>query len=428
MVKKRSLTQRREPGRQPGWAVIRPPTLGKVTVPQIDRRQALKLFAALGAAGFAAACASEDGADNEPQLSDDPVRIGLVTPQTGPLKVIGDDLVNGFQLYLALNQNRLGGHPVQLVTADEGADAKSAKAAIESLLQQGVIAMTGVANSASLGDVRDTIEGATVPLIATNGVPDSLQGVLYIWSASFVNSDPSQALGGYLTGAVPRSGKVAVIAPQDDAGQGAVDKFRQTFGPTDARLTAPIWTAASVAPPRDFFQTSLGQLRTNGAGTVYAFYTGPAAVEFVKQFRAEGLDATIYAPGGFTEGSALTDMGDEARGIFTVMNYSADLNNAANRLFTTAYRREHDLLPSASAMASYDAAQVLDRAIRLSGGRPTPQQVNLMLGRVGQIDSPRGTWQFNQPRTPQQKWYLREVRQDGQVLSNVLLSELATLG
>ncbi|GAA4453654.1 ABC transporter substrate-binding protein [Phytohabitans houttuyneae] len=398
-------------------------------MPQIDRRQALKLFAALGAAGFAAACASDESADNEPQLSDDPVRIGLVAPQTGPLKVIGDELVNGFQLYLQLNQNRLGGHPVQLVTADEGADAKSAKAAVESLLQQGALALTGVANSASLAGMRDTIEGATVPLLATNGVPGTLQGVLYIWSASFVDSDPSQALGGYLTGIVPASQRVAVIAPTDDTGRDAVDKFRQTFGATDARLIETFWTQATTAPGKDFFRPTLGQLKTSGADVVYAFYTGPAAVEFVKQYRSEGLDATVYAPGGFTEGTAIEDMGDEAaQGIYTAMNYSADLNNAANRLFATAYQREHDLLPSASAMASYDAAQVLDRAIRLCRGRPTAQQVNLMLGRVGQIDSPRGTWQFNQPRTPQQRWYLRQVRPDGQVMSNVLLSELATLG
>ncbi|MFC0532962.1 ABC transporter substrate-binding protein [Phytohabitans kaempferiae] len=397
-------------------------------MPQIDRRQALKLFAALGAAGFAAACASDDGADTEPETSDVPVRIGLIAPQTGPLKAIGDDLVNGFRLFLQLNQDRLGGHPVQLVTADEGADAKSAKAAVDSLLGQGVLALTGVANSAALTGIRDTVENATVPLIAANGVPESLKGVLYIWSDSFVDSDPSQALAGYLTGVVPSSDKLAVIAPTGQTGQDAVDMFRRTFGGTDARLTATIWTPPTITPGKDFFQTSLAELRSSGADVVYAFYTGPAAVEFVKQFRAEGIDATIYAPGGFTEGSAINDLGDEAQGIFTAMNYSADLNNAANRLFSTAYQREHDLLPSASAMASYDAAQVLDRAIRLCDGRPTPQQVNLMLGRVGQIDSPRGAWQFNQPRTPQQRWYLREVRHDGRVLSNVLLTELATLG
>lgn len=398
-------------------------------MPQIDRRQALKLFAALGAAGFAAACATDEGADNEPELSDDPVRIGLLAPQTGPLKVIGDDLVNGFQLYLQLNQNRLGGHPVQLVTADEGADAKSAKAAIESLIQQGALALTGMANSSSLASVRDTIEGATVPLIATNGVPGSLQGVLYIWSASFVDSDPSQALGSYLSSVVPTNQQVAIVAPTDDTGRDAVDKFRQTFGATDSRLIETFWTDTTTAPNKDFFRPTFAQLKGSGADVVYAFYTGPAAVEFVKQYRSEGLKATIYAPGGFTEGTAIEDMGPEAaQGIYTAMNYSADLNNAANRLFATAYQREHDQLPSASAMASYDAAQVLDRAIRLCRGRPTAQQINLMLGRVGQIDSPRGAWQFNQPRTPQQRWYLRQVRPDGQVMSNVLLSELATLG
>ncbi|GAA4678538.1 ABC transporter substrate-binding protein [Phytohabitans rumicis] len=394
----------------------------------LDRRQALKLFAALGAAGFAAACATDDDADADPQLSDEPVKIGLVAPQTGSLKVVGDDIVNGFQLYLALNQNRLGGHPVELVTADEGGDDKSAKAAIDSLLQQGVLALTGVANSTALGAVRDTIEGAKVPLIASNGVPSSLQGVLYIWSASFVDSDPSQALGSYLTGVMPSGDRLTVIAPNSETGQDAVDTFRQAFGPTDSRLTETLWTQPSATASKNFFQATLAQVDTLKPDAVYAFYSGPVAVEFVKQFRARGLDAKIYAPGFFTDGTVLTEMGDEAEGIFTAMNYSSDLNNAANRLFATAYRREHDVAPSASAMASYDSAQVLDRAIRLAGGRPTPQQVNLMLGRVGQIDSPRGTWQFNQPRTPQQKWYLREVRQDGQVLSNVLLSELATLG
>lgn len=395
---------------------------------QINRRQALKLLGALGAAGLAAACATDDAADTEPQVSDEPVKIGLVAPQTGALKVIGDDLTNGFQLYLELNQNRLGGHPVELVIADEGADEKSAKAAIDSLLQQGVLALTGVANSAALTAVRDTIEGAKVPLVAANGVPKSLQSVLYIWCSSYVDSEPSDALAGYLKRVMPAADKVAVVAPDHETGQEAVNSFRETFGTTDGRLGQTFWTSQAATADRDFFQAQFAQVQAASPAVVFAFYSGQTATEFVKQYRAKGLAAKIYAPGFFTEGTVLTDAGDEANGIFTAMNYSADLNNAANRLFATAYRRAHDITPSAAAMASYDAGQVLDKAIRLSGARPTSQQLNLMLGRVGQIDSPRGAWQLNQTRTPQQKWYLREVRRDGQVLSNVLINELATLG
>ena len=71
---------------------------------------------------------------------------------------------------------------------------------------------------------------------------------------------------------------------------------------------------------------------------------------------------------------------------------------------------------------------MIDKAVRLAGANPTPQAVNLAMGKIGLIDSPRGEWQFNQTRTPQQKWYLRQVRRDGPVLSNVVINELATLG
>ncbi|MFD0598218.1 hypothetical protein ACFQZ4_43050 [Catellatospora coxensis] len=56
------------------------------------------------------------------------------------------------------------------------------------------------------------------------------------------------------------------------------------------------------------------------------------------------------------------------------------------------------------------------------------QQVNTLLSNVGQVISPRGNWQFNQQRSPQQKWYLRKVEKDGPLLSNVVITDLSTLG
>ncbi len=86
------------------------------------------------------------------------------------------------------------------------------------------------------------------------------------------------------------------------------------------------------------------------------------------------------------------------------------------------------MLPSTYAMASYDAAAVLDKALALAAGDLAPQTINTALTDIGQIDSPRGAWQFNQTRTPLQRWYLRQVRREGQALSNALLGDLAMLG
>ncbi len=394
---------------------------------QMDRRQTLKLLAALGVTGLAAACGADDTDGGAEAVSDEPVRIGIVAPQSGPLKRIGEELVNGFRVYLDLNDGRLGGHPVDLVVVDEGDSTRSGKAAIDRLLAQGVLAVTGVASSSLLLTVRSRIEDAKVPLLAANGTPESLQGVIYIWCTSYVDDEPGEALGQYMARKVV--GKVAIVAPSFPPGQDAVNGFRQAFNPTDSRISEPvIWTTPNLAPPPGFFAEAIGEVQAMDAAAIYCYYAGPAAVAFVKELRAAGVQAQIYAPGLLTEGDVLAELDKEAEGIFTALNYSADLNNNANRRFAAAFRKAHGSSPSASAVASYDAAQVLDKAVRIAGEKPTPQDLNLAIGRVGQIDSPRGVWQFNQPRTPQQRWYLRQVRRDGQVLSNVTISELSTLG
>jgi branched-chain amino acid transport system substrate-binding protein len=209
-----------------------------------------------------------------------------------------------------------------------------------------------------------------------------------------------------------------------------IEAFREGFGAADGRLIPdPVFAGDEITPRAGYFRPAIERIRAANPAAVFCSFAGAAAIEFVREYRAAGLAPKVFGSGFLTEGNVLTDLDEEdATGIVTAMNYAADLPISANRLFTAAYRQAHSTSPTTYAMASYDAAQVLDKAIELAGENPSGQQVNLMIGRVGQIDSPRGIWQFNQTRTPQQKWYLREVRRDGQVLSNVLISELGTLG
>ncbi|MFC6019030.1 ABC transporter substrate-binding protein [Plantactinospora solaniradicis] len=399
---------------------------------QMDRRQALKILGALGATGLAAAC-SRQATTNESgeAVSDVPVRIGMITAQSGSYKPVGDEMVRGFQLYLDLNDQRLGGHPVELVIADEGETVESGKAALDGLIKQGVLALTGVVNSSVILGLRDAVEQAKVPLIGSNASPSTLQSVVYIWRTSYVNDEAGRALAPYMKDQIPANGRVAIVAPQYDAGQDAVQGFRQSFGESDERIAAPvIWTKYIAGKPaRNAYASEISQLMDLNPDAIYCYFYGDSAVEFLKRLHEAGYRKAIYAPGFLTEGTVLGQLKQqEARDIMTSLNYSADLNNAANRRFASAFRKAHGSAPTTYAMASYDAAQVLDKGIRIAGDDLDPLQLNLALGKVGQVDSPRGPWQFNQPRTPQQKWYLRRVQLDGRVLSNVMINELATLG
>ncbi|GII24895.1 ABC transporter substrate-binding protein [Planosporangium mesophilum] len=396
---------------------------------ELTRRQALRLLAALGVGGAAApilsACGIGSG-DRQSATTLDPVRIGLVVPQSGMYKTIGDELSRGFDLYLSLNNKSLGGRPANLITVDEGETAESGKAAVERLIkQEKVLALSGVASSATMAAVRDLVEASQTPLIGSNASPTTLQGVRYIWRTSFVNDEPGKALGRYVASKIG-NGSVALIAPDYQAGHDEIEGFLSTYG--DKVEGAPIYTPFTPTPTMNF-QPYLASIRNSRAKAVLCFFAGAQAVEFVKQYRQLNLPQDLYAPGFLTEGAVLRDQGSAAEKIYTSMNYSSDLDNDANRRFASAYQKAHNAAPTSYAMASYDAASVLDKAIAaVDGDTLTPQAVNLALGKIGSIDSPRGPWQFNQNRTPLQMWYLRQVRRDGGVLSNVVLTPLTTLG
>jgi branched-chain amino acid transport system substrate-binding protein len=396
----------------------------------VNRRHALGMLAGLGAAALTAACDSGRPGPGAPgAASGPPLQIGLVAPVGGALKAIGAELVNGFQLYLDEHSRQLGGYPIELLSVDEGATIDAGVQAISGLLDKKVLAIAGVANSALLAAAWTQLEKAKIPLLAANGIPESLQGASYIWSTSYADHEPGVALGPYVAGRAPKGRKVAVIAPHTTSGRDAVGGFRYSFGPNDKRLSEPvIWTPAETTGDRKQFRAAISTIMAMDAADVYCFYAGDAAVSLVKALRAAGSTATIYGPGGFTEGTVLEQLGEDAAGIITSGNYSADLSNEVNNRFATAYRRAHGIAPSAAAVGAYDAAAVIDKAIRITKRRPTSAELYFGLDQIGQIESPRGTWQFNMVRTPFQHWYRREVRRNGKDLANVTLEELTMLG
>jgi branched-chain amino acid transport system substrate-binding protein len=170
--------------------------------------------------------------------------------------------------------------------------------------------------------------------------------------------------------------------------------------------------------------------KTDGADIIFASYNGADALALVQAYRDSGLGIKLIGPGSLTESVDLRTVQWPAitsTNIYTDMYYAADLANQDNRQFVSSYFRTHGVQPSCYAMAAYDTASVLGKALRLVRGTPTGPDLNKAFGSVGQIESPRGAWMFNKDRGPQQRWYLRRLRSDGQVLGNLLDADLQVL-
>lgn len=164
-----------------------------------------------------------------------PVKIGLLVPQSGTYKALGDDMKQGFELYIKQHGGKLGGREVQTVIADEGETADSGKAAAEKLVKQDrVLAVSGVVSSATINGVKDLFETSKIPLVGSNASPTTLTGTKYIWRTSYVNDEPGKALGKYV--AEKAGGPVFLIAAGYQAGKDEVEGFKSTFLPAGGKL------------------------------------------------------------------------------------------------------------------------------------------------------------------------------------------------
>ncbi len=330
-----------------------------LATPHLDRRQVLRMFgavAAVGATGGVAACTSAPPGSAMEQPSGRTINIGLISPALGPYRSVGADITNGFKLYLADHANLLGRHRVELRIEDEGATEASAVAAAETLLQSGVIALAGVASPTSLTAIRAAVEKAKVPLVSSNASPSTLTSAFYIWRASYVEGEAGRALAPY---AHAEGDRAYLLYDTTQTAEAEAAAFRSAFEDLGGTIVGDDEGTGDYAG-------RLQSARGANPDTVFAAFTGPAAEDFLVEYRRSEMTAKVVGPGSLTETVDLTKLTAALpQQIYTAMPYAYDLDNESNRRFVTSYHKTYQTAPSVYAMTAYDAASVIDKGLRL---------------------------------------------------------------
>ncbi len=354
------------------------------------------------------------------------IRVGLVIPQAGVYTPLGVDMQNGWDLWLEQNDGKMGDFTVETVTADEGEGPDTGVPAIQQLLGD-VDVVVGIVNSATALGVAEQFAEEEKLLLITNAGAVAITGANrndFVWRVSFTNAQNSAAMGEYL--ATQDIGSVFIMAPDYAAGQENVTAFTAAFEGAGGTVAG---SALSPFGTTQDFQPFLQRAQSSGAAAVFCFYSGGEAVAFVNQYADFGLKDTIplYGSGFLTEGSVLNGQGQNAVGIQTTLQYSTEIDNEANQAFVEAYQGAYDVLPTVFAMSTFDAANVLNKALA-EAGDTSGTALGEALGGLGTIDdSPRGPWEF-EDQNPKQTIYLREVVDEGGTLINSVVEELGEYG
>ena len=301
-----------------------------MTPHQTARRSRWRLAIATAvAAGLLAITACSGSSLGGSDSGGEEIRIGLIVPKSGPYKAIGDDQAAGWRLALDKLGGRLGGRPVRVIEADEGDGKATALAAARKLIEQDkVLALVGGATADTVQTLYPLLNETKVPLIGIGGRPSTVEDPTYLWSTSWLSQETGASIATYLVDRVG-DGRVWVIGPDYIGGHdqinGFVDAFRKAGGQLANPDGKPTWTPWAPAPTTEF-SPYLTQIKQAAPAAVYTFYAGASAIEFVKQYRQYGVDIPLYASGFLTEGAPLAALGEQAKGVYTALNYSTTLD------------------------------------------------------------------------------------------------------
>ncbi len=335
------------------------------------------------------------------------LRIGFIAPMTGIFAQIGKDMVNGFQMYLDEHGGKLGGAEVKFIVEDNQGKPDAAVTKAKKLVLQdhvdmfigGLLASTGYA-LAPVSNEEKTLYIASVPA-ADDLTQRQASKYPYFFRTTWSSSQPNHPLGQWACDQGYK--KVVTIAADYAFGYEQVGGFQKAFEDCGGKVIQKIWPPLGTKDFGPYIPTIKAD-----ADAIFSLMVGPMSLQFPKQLRGSGNKKPIIGGGTSYDEFVLPFMGDEVIGDVSALMYSAAIETPKNEAFVKAYRSKYGKVPSYYSEANYTTAEIIDEAIKKSGGKyPGPDKFVATMGGL-KIDAVRGPVSF-EDRNPVENIYIKKV-------------------
>ncbi|MFN3987367.1 MAG: ABC transporter substrate-binding protein [Rhodocyclaceae bacterium] len=330
--------------------------------------------------------------------------VGQVAPFSGPQAVTGRAINAGIRLYLdQVNaEGGVNGTPIRLVTRDDAQKADESVRLVRELIgEESPVALIGTVSTASNEAlIADGILASSgVPMIgAVSGASSVIQGNnMFVIKASY-HDEVKRLFESLASLGMKRVGLVY----QDDAfGADIIAGAQAASAQTNVELTSQIGYERNTTN----VESAVAAMIEAKPQVVFLGATTAAAIEFVRQYRDAGGDATIYGLSVIDTTQLLNRLGPEgARGYaFTVvLPLESQGTIGVNREYLRLREKSQDPDLSARSIEGFIAAKTLVHAIKAAsnGGAPSPAAVARALRASGQVDLGGYVIDFSTPGRP----------------------------
>ena len=341
----------------------------------------------------------------------DKVKIGFLSTLSGPGAGLGVDIRDGFNLAVKHLNGKFGGLQAEVIVADDQQKPEIAQQATEKFLKKDKVDfMTGIVFSNLMLAVGPSVFDSKTFFVSANAGPSQYAGEQcnpYFFNVAWQNDNLHEAVGKYVQD--KGFNKVVLVAPNYPGGKDAMVGFKRFY---KGKSSEEIYTKLGQLD----YAAELAQIRALKPDAVFFFLPGGMGINFVKQFVAAGLsrDTQLFAPGFSADEDVIKAVGAPMLGMFNSSHWAHDMDNAENKRFVADFQKEYGRLPSLYASQGYDAALLIDAAVRDTKGKLDDKDAVRKALEAKRFKSVRGDFKFNVNHYPVQNYYLRVIGRDAQ--------------
>jgi branched-chain amino acid transport system substrate-binding protein len=327
-----------------------------------------------------------------------------MAPLSGPQAAVGQDQADGFMLAVELLGGKLGGQPATVLKEDDQLKPEIGQQIVRKFIDKDKVdAVVGLSfSNVLMGSLPRLAESGTVA-IATNAGPSPIAGASCkpnVFSVAWQNDGAAEAMGKFAQD--KGIARVYVMAPNYQAGKDMVAGFKRFYKGT---IVDEVYTQVNQPD----YSAELAQLQAARTDAVFVFYPGGMGVNFIKQMSQAGLLPKLPLYSVFTvDGTTLPSVRDAAAGTVSGTMWDAALDTPENRKFVAAFEAKYKRTPSAYAATAFDAANLLDVALRKAGGDPKKLAAAVKAS-GSEFKSVRGPFRFGNNNMPVQNYYAFEA-------------------
>ena len=347
----------------------------------------------------------------------DKVKVGLIVTLSGPSAVLGGQVRDGFNLAVKTLGGKLGGLDADVTVADDELKPDVAVTKVKGLLDRDhVDFVVGPVFSNVLQAIEKPVTDSSAFLISPNAGTSNFAGKACnanFFVTSYQNDQVHEILGKY---AQDKGYKSAfLMAPNYQAGKDSLAGFKRYF---KGEVLDEVYTPLGQLD----FSAELAKIAAAKPEAFFTFMPGGMGVNLVKQYRQAGLGDTPFLSAFTTDESTLPAEKDDAIGFLGGANWAPNMDNPQSKAFVAAYEAAYGSVPGTYAMQAYDAALLIDSAIKGAGGKLADHDAVRTELKKANFTSLRGKFKFGPNNYPVQDFYLVKVatRADGKYQTEIV--------